>query len=272
MNKLLYILILPFCFVIMPLGTNITVSAQADFWQESNGLYGVPVHTIAVNNNGGFFLGNDDGIYRSMENSSTWFLANQGLSDNTAVYSFAFQDTSYIFAAASDGIYRSADNGDSWENGTAGLPANTPILALAIDDNGYIFSGTEGDGVYRSMDNGDSWSEVNNGLPEYLDIYKMAKNDSGDIFIGTDEGVYRSSNSGESWQQTNTPLSRRTTALAINDVGYIYVGNRTDCDVGGLGVIRSTDNGESWTNIVENVNLPVGGLITTIVTDSGGTA
>jgi ligand-binding sensor domain-containing protein len=45
------------------------------------------------------------------------------------------------------------------------------------------------------------------------------------------------------WQQTNGPCGETVTSLAINSSGHIFAGTS------GIGVFRSEDNGDNWTEV-----------------------
>lgn len=130
-------------------------------------------------------------------------------------------------------------------------PTNGPdggrILSFA-DKAGLLFAGTEGAGVFRSSNNGNSWEAINEGIPigegtTGYEIYSILTTGT-NIFIGTSkEGrIFRSSDDGDNWSQiyASSVLSNITFCLLSTVSGSILAG------LDGTGIIRSTDNGDTW--------------------------
>jgi photosystem II stability/assembly factor-like uncharacterized protein len=115
---------------------------------------------------------------------------------------------------------------------------------LAISPVDHIFAGTFG-GIFRSIDNGDHRIAVTSGL-EFPFVISLAVKADGDIFAGTFEGgaVYCSTDDGKNWTAVDNGLTNtHVTALAINGAGHIFAATF------GGGTFRSTDNGNSWTQL-----------------------
>jgi len=111
-----------------------------------------------------------------------------------------------------------------------------------------LFAGTEGGGVFRSYDQGESWESANNGIPvgegtTGYEVYSILATSS-HIFIGTSkEGrIFRSSDDGDNWSQVyaSSVLSNITFCISYTAGGSILAG------LDGTGIIRSTDNGDTW--------------------------
>lgn len=163
------------------------------------------------------------------------------------VYALAIARDGYIFAGTGgSGVFRSADEGASWNAVNTGLVLNlTSINALAVNEDGQIFAGITtsayvGSGVFRSIDNGDNWTLVTASLPD-LGVFALAINAAGHIFAGASRGLFRSMNNGDSWAIVDTSTFVGT--LKINPrTGDIFASSQE------VGLIRSQDNGETWTN------------------------
>ena len=186
-----------------------TDSAAQNFWKPTNGPYGGYIKALAINGKGHIFAGTIGG-----------------------------------------GIFRSTNNGASWTAANVGLPKSdrisvvTEVEDIVIDTSGNLYAGMSSGGVFRSQNNGGNWTAINNGLPE-PHVSSLAISPNGDIFAGMEGGgggIFRSKNRGKDWAPVNNGLILlHITALAINSRGHIFAGT------GGLGVYRSTNNGESWT-------------------------
>ena len=130
-------------------------------------------------------------------------------------------------------------------------PYGGNTLCFAENASGTLFVGTEGGGVFRSADNGDNWDSINEGIPIVegitgYNIYSILVHTNGDIFIGTSkEGrIFRSSDNGSNWTlvYNSTILSLVIASLSSTPDGSILAG--TD----GAGILKSTDNGNTWTS------------------------
>jgi len=182
-----------------------------------------------------FALSQETGIHRSSDDGESWVKASQGLPATRSIYGLVVDANGRLFTGVSlSGIYLSTDQGNSWR--PQGLSDFT-IDALAIAANGNLLAGTVGRGVYRSPDHGDTWLESSTGLT-CATIWEMATNSRGDIFA-TNSRLFRSTDHGQNWQLVYEPEVR---TVAIRDDDTIFLGVFR-------GILRSSDNGESWNMI-----------------------
>ena len=140
-----------------------------------------------------------------------------------------------------NGIFRSTDGGNSWTQ--TGL-TDLFIWDVLIDASGNIFAGTMNEGVFRSTDNGDSWTQINTGfIPQDNTINSLAINSIGEIYAGATNAIYVSTNSGDVWTPINSPNYNGFFPLEINAENDLFLG------ASGGRLFRSTNNGQSWTEI-----------------------
>ncbi len=100
---------------------------------------------------------------------------------------------------------------DFWQQ-TNG-PFGGDVRALAINANGDIFAGTYGSGVFRSTDNGENWIPSNAGLAIPTVLSLAVNQSTGDLFAGTGFFFFNMWSNGA--------------------------------------IFHSTDNGTSWTKVIE---------------------
>lgn len=104
-----------------------------------------------------------------------------------------------------------------------------------------FYAATQGGGVYKSLDGGSAWTATGLNAGYAWKIAVSPLNDSR-VYAATSNGLYRTDNAGTSWTQLTFDAAK---AVAI-DPGSS--GNDTVLlGVSGAGVLRSADNGATWT-------------------------
>ena len=219
------------------------------------------------------------GVFKSIDKGANWIQVNNIFPPTST---FNFRDkiiynskTGDIFVtstqALSNTIYRSTNLGTSWEDITGFFQGFSRHLAFD-PITGQTYIANEASHVYRFTENNMFeemlWEPISsvpisdNNLPlQFRQIHAFAVANNGDLWAATGEGIFLSTNSGNTWFHKNNGLPTvvdvdidgRTfrhsptviEVLAINPInGSIF----TVCD---FALFRSTDNGESWTNILD---------------------
>jgi hypothetical protein len=101
--------------------------------------------SLAVSGNTIFTGTEDDGIYFSTYNGTSWTAVDSGLANST-VLSLAVSDSIILAATDGGGIFLSANNGTNWAAINSGLK-NTHVNCLTVSGS-TIFAGTYYDGVW----------------------------------------------------------------------------------------------------------------------------
>jgi ligand-binding sensor domain-containing protein len=147
------------------------------------------------------------------------------------------------------GIYYLSANGGNWIAVNTGL-TNGVVNALALNASGHLFAGTLA-GVFRSTDRGNAWTPINAGLINDK-VRALAVNSKDDIFAGTEGGVFRLPKDSTKWEPLNLGVPdnfvQAITIFKIRAAEDIWIGTR------GAGILRSSDNGNTWNAI--NSGLP----------------
>ncbi len=176
---------------------------------------------------------------------------------DTATYSIDVKDLKSIPAAgAIVDISSSLDEGAQLTTNNEGKATYRLIIQKGTPPGDYEISFTAGLDEYDNSETvirnitvekrpyveGD-WREITNNLPDNKAL-AIAVTDNGDILAGiAGNGIYRSGNKGDTWSLSNSGLFANTTVVrfAESPSGEIY--GATDS----YGLIKSTDNGNSWT-------------------------
>lgn len=196
----------------------------------------------------------------------------------------------YYFGAVGGGLWKTTDGGNSWRPVTDGQIRSSSVGAVAVAETNpdvvYIGMGEtqlrgnvmQGDGVYKSSDAGKTWRHM--GLadthaiarirvhPKNPDVVYVAA--LGHPYGPNDErGVFKSSDGGKTWRKALF-RSNRVGAVDLiidrNDPSVLFASlwevYRTPWMLSsggpGCGLFKSTDGGESWTEITRNPGLPKG--------------
>jgi photosystem II stability/assembly factor-like uncharacterized protein len=202
------------------------------------------------------------------------------------------QPNVYYFGAVGGGVWKTVDSGLSWANVSDGFFKTSSVGAIAVADSdpNIVYAGmgeacvrgnaANGDGVYKSIDGGKTWKNV--GLqdsyhigavrvhPKNPDIVYVAA--LGHLFGPNDtRGVYRSTDGGATWKQVFTrgrDAGAVDLALDPSNPRVMYAGfwqvrrqpHHFDSGGPGSGLFKSTDGGDTWTEISRAPGLPRGVL------------
>ena len=194
--------------------------------------------------------------------------------------------------AASGGVWKSDDGGTRYRPVFDEQDVQS-IGAIAIDpkNSKNVWVGTGecwtrnsvsiGDGIYKSTDNGETW--VHSGLENSERIARIAvsPSNSDQVFAAvpgalwsdsTDRGLYKTTDGGKTWKQVlkGPNLSTGCTDVAIDPAspnamfacmwdfrrtGWEYRSGGDGPDKpSASGLFRSTDGGETWTEITPEAN------------------
>jgi photosystem II stability/assembly factor-like uncharacterized protein len=219
----------------------------------------------------------------------------------TAVTGVPGQPNVFYYGATGGGVWKSTDAGRTWLPVSDGFfrTGSVGSIAAAPSDPNTVYVGmgegcirgnvSHGDGVYKSTDAGRTWKHA--GLPLSRHIPRMRVHPRnpdiawaavlGAIFNPSEErGVYKTTDGGKSWRKVlyrNDRAGAVDLALDPSNPDILYAAlwdvKRTPWSLEsggpGSGLFKSTDGGETWTEITRNSGLPRGTLGRIGVTVSG---
>lgn len=229
------------------------------------------------------------GVWKSDDYGRTWNpIFDHESTQSVGSIAVAPSDPSTIYVGSGEGlhrpdlsvgngIYKSTDAGKSWTH--LGLKDGQQIPALAVDPRdpnrvfaavlGHPYGPSEERGIYRSTDGGQSWQKIiskdeNTGGSDvqidpanpdvvYASMWEAREGpwEDNNIVNGTGGGLFKSTDGGSTWhalkQGLPNDLSQIYVAIAPSDPRRLYA---TLSEASGkLGVYRSDDAGESWSQI-----------------------
>ena len=194
------------------------------------------------------------------------------------------------FGATGGGLWKTTDAGNNWAPVTDGLITSSSVGAIAVSESSpdivYIGMGEScirgnilpGDGVYKSTDAGKTWNNIGfkgsdaiariRVHPTNPDIVYVA---SFGVYYGASEerGVFKSSDGGKTWKRTlfkDDKTGAVDLAIDTNNPNVMFAAMweayRIEYQMSsggpGSGLYKSTDGGETWTDITRNAGLPSG--------------
>jgi photosystem II stability/assembly factor-like uncharacterized protein len=210
----------------------------------------------------------------------------------TAVAGVPDQPYVYYMGATGGGVWKTVDGGMNWTPVSDGdlTAGSIGAIAVAPSDPNVIYVGTgeaairgntsPGDGMYKSVDAGKTWRHI--GLRDAGQIGRILvhPDDPDRVYVavlghafGPNEtrGIYRSRDGGKTWERV---LYRDENSGGI-DLAFDPTNPRViyaalwqarrrpwgmESGGAGSGLFKSTDGGDTWTEISRNKGLPKGTL------------
>jgi photosystem II stability/assembly factor-like uncharacterized protein len=194
------------------------------------------------------------------------------------------------FGATGGGLWKTTDRGETWFPVTDGQIHSGSVGAVAVsetDPNEVIIGTGEacirgdiqpGDGVYRSTDAGKTWTHTGFANSDAIAKVRIDPNDPNIVFVAdfgkysgpSDErGIYKSTDGGRTWRQVlfrdaktggvDISIDRNHPSVMYASLWEAYRVEYSMSSGGpGSGLFKSTDGGETWTEITRNPGLPAG--------------
>lgn len=196
----------------------------------------------------------------------------------------------FYFGATGGGVWKTTDAGNNWKNISDGFfgssigaiavaPSNENIIYVGEGENTMRGNVSEGlGGMWRSEDGGKTWKNI--GLNDSRHITNIIVHPTnpnilwagvmGHLFgPNTERGVFKSIDGGQTWKRTlfvNEQTGCSDLVIDPENSNLLYAGTwrviRTPHSLesggDGSGLWKSTDGGETWTNMSSARGLPKG--------------
>jgi len=210
---------------------------------------------------------------------------------STAVTGVASQPMVFYYGATGGGVWKTTDGGINWESVSDGSVFGTGsvgAIALSDSDPNTIYVGmgesairgnvSHGDGVYKSTDAGKTWKRI--GLEDSRQISRIRVHPKNPDIVyvaaqghvwGPNEqrGIFRSKDGGKTWEKIlyrSDKAGACDLALDPGNPNVLYAGLwevyrkpwTLESGGPGSGIFKSTDGGDTWTEITRNQGLPHG--------------
>jgi len=194
------------------------------------------------------------------------------------------------FGATGGGLWKTTNRGVSWEPVTDNQIHSSSVGAVAVSetDTNEVFIGTgeecirgniqPGDGVYKSTDAGKTWTRAGFEHSDAISKIRIDPTNANIVFVADfgkysvpsqERGVYKSTDGGKTWKQVlfrddktgavDLWIDRHNPKVIFAALWEAFRTEYTMSSGGpGSGLFKSTDGGDTWTEITHNPGLPAG--------------
>jgi photosystem II stability/assembly factor-like uncharacterized protein len=194
------------------------------------------------------------------------------------------------FGAVGGGLWKTIDAGNTWAPVTDGQITSSSVGAVAVSESNpdivYIGMGEScirgnimpGDGVYKSADAGGTWAKVGFANVDAISRVRIHPTNPDIVYVAAfgqyygpseERGVFKSTDGGKTWRRTlfrDPRTGAVDLAIDANNPNVIFAAlweaNRIEYQMSsggpGSGLFKSTDGGETWTEVTRNQGLPSG--------------
>ncbi len=208
----------------------------------------------------------------------------------------------YYFGAVGGGLWKTTDGGVTWKPVTDGQLKSSSVGAVAVSESNpdivYIGMGEvalrgnimQGDGVYKSTDAGKTWKHVGLGDSQAIARLRVHPTNPDIVYAAAlghpygpndERGVFKSTDGGKSWRKVlfkSNKAGAVDLSLDPNNPNVLFAAiwdaYRTPWSLSSGGpdssLYKSTDGGETWSDITRNPGLPAGVVGKIGVSISGG--
>jgi photosystem II stability/assembly factor-like uncharacterized protein len=194
------------------------------------------------------------------------------------------------FGAVGGGLWKTLDGGTSWAPVTDGQVTSSSVGAVAVSDSNpdvlYIGMGEAcirgnimpGDGVYKSNDAGKTWSHIGFRASDAIARIRVHPTNHDVVFVASfgrygvpseERGLFKSADGGRTWKKVlyrdqktgavDVVIDRRNPSVMYAALWEAYrVEYQMSSGGPGSGLFKSTDGGETWTEITRAKGMPAG--------------
>ncbi len=196
----------------------------------------------------------------------------------------------YYFGATGGGLWKTTDGGETWDPVTDGQIRSSSVGAVAVAESNpdVVFIGMgescirgnimQGDGVYKSTDAGKTWVHVGLAATQAISKIRIHPTNPDVVYVAAfghpsapnpERGVFKSADGGKTWKKVlfrddrtaaiDLVIDRRNPDVLFAAMWEAYrVSWQMSSGGPGSGLFKSSDGGETWTELTRNPGMPAG--------------
>jgi photosystem II stability/assembly factor-like uncharacterized protein len=194
------------------------------------------------------------------------------------------------FGATGGGLWKTTDAGNTWAPVTDGQIKSSSVGAVAVSESNpdvlYIGMGEScirgnilpGDGVYKSTDAGKTWKHLGFSGSDAISKIRIHPTNHDIVFVASfgrygvpsqERGLFKSVDGGKTWNKVlfrdektgaiDVAIDRKNPSVMFAALWEAYrIEYQMSSGGPGSGFFKSTDGGDTWTDITRNPGLPQG--------------
>ena len=194
------------------------------------------------------------------------------------------------FGATGGGLWKTTNAGNDWAPVTDGQLGSSSVGAIAVSESNpdIVFIGMgescirgnimPGDGVYKSADAGKTWANVGFKNVDAISKIRIHPKNPDIVYVAAfgqyygpseERGVFKSTDGGKTWKRTlfrDPRTGAVDLAIDANNPNVMFAAMweayRVEYQMSsggpGSGLFKSTDGGDTWTEITRNQGMPSG--------------
>ena len=253
-----------------PKSSNWTVVGPITNYQENNtqgsGQTNVYSVDVCLSNPNYMFCGTEPGeVYKSTDGGQNWSHSSMALDFGSGVTAVEISPTNplVVFAGGNKGVFRSIDGGNTWTNVLVQTNFGVNEILINPGNEQIVFAATD-KGLYRSTDGGNNWTQLyttacydikckSNSNSEMYCVKNNSTLIKCEFFKSIDFGATWSIQSAGWYNSTDPARNDGGARIAVTPANpnriYVYlIGEAKANDYGFIGIYKSDDSGNSWTN------------------------
>ncbi|GAB3014591.1 VPS10 domain-containing protein [Spirosoma pulveris] len=196
----------------------------------------------------------------------------------------------YYFGAVGGGLWKTTDGGQSWSPVTDGQLTSSSVGAVAVAESNpdvvYIGTGEtqlrgnimQGDGVYKSINAGKTWTNIGLRNTQAIARVRIHPTNPDIVYVAAlghpygpneERGIFRTIDGGKSWKKVlyksdkaggvDLIIDRTNPNVLYASLWQVYRKPWKMWGGGGdSGLFKSTDGGETWTELTRKPGMPKG--------------
>jgi len=204
---------------------------------------------VFYNKNIGFTIGEKGILLKTTNGGIDWQLKTSGTTQN--LNAIALTGLNNIWAVGDGGlVIHSTDDGETWQIWDLGLTSNLNDITF-LNDSGYIVGSSSV--IYKTINKGSVWAkEVIDNIELPYNNHQVSLTDHFVRIFGDQTTILQKENSSI-WERKVSLYLTNGFAFIKDNIGYgTYAGIPTGSGTTNFKIFKTTNSGESWSDVYES--------------------